>query len=298
MAAGSRLEKWYWIAGIAAAIFAGFALFEHSDKGAGIIQSGENNTQIVGNQGTVILDPRAVADNEPVDIDGAWSRSQSTALALAALKRKVWDPKDFGDPPYLHKFVSEHSLVYKDHQSIVITFQTTPDDFECHACVPYLSFFEFEERHRGWKLINSDIGVVRAGGWGSFPPEDISVRVIGENIYGVFLKEGFTGQGVTVEDVSICAKMGDSFKEVLFLEIAEADPDGGGWSSTITPSPTTTGLYDLVVDRVQDDPRHILKWENGPERSKEDVADYEGNIRTHDVFKFDGNRYMRSDVFR
>jgi hypothetical protein len=301
MAAKSGLEKWYWIAGVVGTIIAGFALSEHSDKVSGILHFGRNQRQIVRNQGTIIADPKAAAANEPVDIVGKWDRAQGEAMAVAELERKAWDPEDFldGDPPYAHKFVSEHSVLFKNRHLIVLTFQTAPKDYVCRSCIPFLSFFEFEERQGGWKRISSDLGVVRVGRDGKFLQENISVRVIGENTYGVFLTDWDTSdQGVWSRDVSVLARIGGSFRKIMGLETGYSVPESGGWSSTITTSPTSTGLYDLVVDRVQNDPHHTFKWNDGRDGDRKGVADDDGSIRPRDVFKFDGNSYVRRDDFR
>jgi hypothetical protein len=127
------------------------------------------------------------------------------------------------------------------------------------------------------------------------------VKVIGENIYGVFLDNWDSLEDPRTDYVSIQAKIGGSFREILILTTGESFlrvPETEGWSSTITTSPTSTELYDLVVQRVQNDPHHPFKWDNSRVLDREDFEDHDGSIRPHDVFKFDGNRYVRSHVSR
>jgi len=304
MATKSRLVKWYWIAGVVGTIIVSFALFEHSDKGSGMMYPGQNNAPIVRNQRSVILDPKAADANQSVDIVGEWNRGQAEAMAVAELEGKAWDLDDFdgaGPSPFVHKFVSVHSVLFKDRHLMVLTFQTAPKDYACRYCAPALSLFEFEERQGGWKLISSDLGVTHMGRFGEIFPECVSVTVIGENIYGVFLHNWDSVEDPRSDFVSIQAKMGGSYREILSLTTGESFlrvPDTESWSSTITTSPTSTGLYDLVVDRAQGDPHHPFKWDDARDGDREDYADHDGRIRPYDVFKFDGNHYVRSDVSR
>jgi len=78
------------------------------------------------------------------------------------------------------------------------------------------------------------------------------------------------------------------------------DPaNGGGWSSTIEIKPTPTGLYDIMVEWKGAGDARDLKWSgNGADDLKEDVEEYNGNVRPRDVFRFDGHKFARSDVFR
>ena len=136
--------------------------------------------------------------------------------------------------------------------------------------------------------------MLQAGGWGDFSAHWVSVQALGHGVNGIFVDDGGTNQGVTVMNLHIFAKIGSGFREILFMEISESVPDQGGWPSTITPVPTATGLFDLKVDRVQSDPRNILGWANGPEESRDEVANFNGDIRPHDRFTFNGTRYVRS----
>jgi hypothetical protein len=305
MSRPSKVEKWSWIAGIVGTVIAAVAFFGSMFSGkdanpASTVtqQAGPNSTQIANNTGTVVIESSDSKANEPVDIVGTWDQKQARAMATAELEKSKWDSEKIGDPPYVHEFLRESNLVYKDRQAIVLTFQTKSKDFECHACAPYLSFFEFEKRPRGWKLTSSEIAAVQIGAWGEFRPDAISVRVIGDNLYGVFLESGYMAQGQTVSDVTLFARIGDSFREILTLALGEGGDSSGNWSSTINIKPTTTGLYDIIVERKGYGGPQDLKWVNGADELKADAADQNGNVRPEDIFKFDGRRYVRSDIFR
>lgn len=214
-------------------------------------------------------------------------------MATALLEKKKWNGKDFGPPPYKHTFVGENSVEANGQQAMLVTFETAPQNFDCHACAPYLSFFEFDKRPNGWKLADSELGVVQAGNFGSYSATELSVRALGNNTWGIFVGDGSTNQGVTVEVVRIFAKIDNKLRQVLFIETGESEA-GQGWKSTITPVPAATGLDDLDIVRTQSDPKDPLQWANGPEESMDEVADSSGRIRPHDVFKFNGTRYVRA----
>lgn len=96
-----------------------------------------------------------IASGDQLDIEGKWDLDRAQALATAEIINYRWHEKDFGEPPYVSKLLDQYSLKYKDRETIVLAVQTTPKDFECHLCAPYLSFFEFEKRPRGWTLSTS-----------------------------------------------------------------------------------------------------------------------------------------------
>jgi hypothetical protein len=298
-----KLERWSWIAGIAGAIIALIAfvvpLFNgNSTPPASSVtqQAGPNSTQIANNSGTVIIG--ASPQNGPVDFEGNWNLNRADSIAIALLQKKNWETDDFGTPPYIHTSLGVFNLLYKDHQSTVLAYQTAPQDYGCHACAPFLSFFEFEKRSLGWKLVDSEVAAVQEGSWGGFAKENISVRVIGDDLYGVFLEDGYLAQGYSFEWTTVFARIGDSFHPILKLMLSESsggaeDPATTDWSSTIDIKPATTGLYDIVVER-----KGKLRWIDGTEELKRDTADADGNVHATDTFKFDGVRYARSDIFR
>ncbi len=309
MLLSSKLETASWIAaivGTAVAVIAFFRSMLSRRKrrgGAAIIQrAGTKSTQIANNTGTIIIGFSEQESHalEPVEIQGKWDGNQAKAIAVAKLQRHDWKNllaekgNCWQPPPYRHELLGEYALVYKDRQGTVLAFQTMPENFECHACAPYLSFFEFEKRPRGWNLVGSEISVLRNGAWGYFPKEHISIRVIADNLFGVFLEDYYMAQGQSVSGVTAYARIGDSFCEILDLALGENGIFGEEtwyWSSTITIVPTSTGLYDIVVERTGD-----LKWVNGSDEREDDAADG-GIIRPRDVFRFNGRRYVRSTVF-
>ncbi len=291
MSKPSNLEKWSWVAGIIGTIITIFAIIVPFFSKKDLELKPNVPEQIVPHTKPP---PQTNSTSKSVDIEGKWALSHAETLVTTELQKKEWNTKNFGDPPYEHKLLDEYHLVYENGQAIVLAYQTRPVGFECHACAPYLSFFEFEKLSHGWKLIDSEIAAVQIGSWGNFPAEGMSVRVIANNLYGVFLESNYMAQGYTSGSVTLFARIGDSFREILNLQLSQGNPDGYGWSSTYTMESTSTGFYEIFVKRKGNYGAKNLKWINGNglEESKANVADRNGNVRTEDIFYFNGKQYV------
>ncbi len=221
--------------------------------------SGDNSIQVGIVDGNVIIgspDQQALVEAEPVNIEGNWNQQKALDLVLPELTEQQWHSVEgfcFGsscNPE--HTFLGEYNLLYNiDKEAIILVTSSINTDSSCYACVPSLSFFEFERRPRGWKWTNSDIAVLRWGAWGKVDPSDVNVLTIGENLYGVVLDGTDFHQGILSGNTKIFARIGDSFKELLSLETMKNDAsrytDGpkNDWNSEIKIEPTTTGLYNL-----------------------------------------------------
>lgn len=307
MSLPSPVEKASWIAGIVGTFFVAYSFFtddssskDGSEKSPqSIIQNAGNySTQVGINSGTlVITTPGDGKIEEPVDIQGSWNQAAALEIAIKKLQNAKFEEENFGPPPFTHELVGEYNLLYKDRQTIILSITTQPLDFECHACAPYLSFFEFEKRSRGWRLIHSDIAAIQSGSWGGFFSHNLSIRVIGSNQYGVFIEDGYTAQGQTTAGTVLYSRIGDRFRQILSLATYESTSmlidEGESWNSTITLIPTDMGFYDILVERQGN-----LRWHNINGEMIEDIGDKKGNIRPKDIFKFDGSVYRRSDLFK
>jgi hypothetical protein len=279
------------------------------DKLSSISQvAGPGSTQIGNNSGTIILSggEEAAKANLPVDISGTWDENKAREMTLGKLKNdQEWE----GNKNVEHVLLRSSDLLYKDHQSKILSYSSAADG-GCHACIPYLSFFEFEKRSHGWKLINSDIAAFQKGSYGSFDASGLSLQVIADNVFGAFITDCDMHQGEGECSLEIYARIGDSFKSLLSMKISEEDgnsKEDKGWKSFITMLPVPTGLYNLLVERKGNrgakdlkliDP--LLDTSTDPDANDSDlqVADSKGNIRPKDVYKFDGNAYVRSDVYQ
>ncbi len=307
------LEKLSWLAGIASLVVAIVAYLwpsstsDPKDARQGqpstpqtINQvAGPNSTQIGNVNGSVVVNNNGLSqnDSEPVEITGQWDQVKARQLVQSQLRSTKWSgiDKDL-EAPLEHTEVGQYSLLYRNREGLVLAYSTITRESVCHACAPYLSFFEFEKRPKGWKQIGSYIAVRQDGSWGS--PPKMSVAVIADDRFGVMLETGYMAQGWIVGATSIHTKMGDSFREVLSLMTNQAAPDERAWDSTITFKPTTTGLYDIEVNRKGQHGPKDLVWLDGNDKFKPDVSDHNGNIRPRDVFRFDGQAYRRNELVR
>jgi hypothetical protein len=296
------LESWSWLAGIASVVVGVAALWyqvRSAKKQPDSSSSVPPGTQIghIGGNYTVNnnvshshLSPQQV---QTLDIPGRWDLEAAKKICMRHLEAADWNilASDL-EPPINHEFVGSYFQTYKIKEEFVLIFSSITVDMDCHACAPYLSFFEFVKQEAGWGLNIYDIAAYKAGSWGK--PPDLSVRVIGEEKYAVFMEGGYMAQGWTVTDTSIHARIGDSFKEIFNLLTSQGDPEGNGWSGTISLIPTTTGFYDIAVTREGIRGPQDLVFLESANDFKLDVADLDDKVRPHDVFKFDGQRYRRN----
>lgn len=234
------------------------------------VRLGNSNTQIVDRTNeTIVVNPsrgQLAQNSEVVDIKGEWNFQQAQKIILPYLQRNNWNNvKDFcSKSPCnpVHTFLSQYKLPYKNKEAILVATASINKGFDCHACAPHLSFFEFEKQTTGWKLVNSDIAVSHWGSWGTVQPSDIKVKVLGnngDNLYGIVHEGSYVGQGIFVSSTSIYAKVDGSLREVLpVLQTSENNSGAGGgqnglaqtnWESKITIQPGTKGFFNILVER-------------------------------------------------
>jgi hypothetical protein len=222
----------------------------------------------------------------PVEIYGKWDSSKIADLLRAKLfEEEQRKPNPFSELDNCvidHQILGEYYLPYRAHESMVVVTASIESGRTFHACGPALSVFEFRRTGFGWRLVDSEIAVTSWGQWGRVYPENVKVFDIAKNMYALFLHGGGTGQGYTVGVISVRARIGDRYQEVLNLQYAEDDsgtltPGRIDWSSTIKPDRRTTGFYDLLVRR----------------KGMRDGKQFSESER----FKFDGQKYTSSRVF-
>jgi hypothetical protein len=141
MAGRSNTAMRYWMAAAIAVLIVVGLLVAHHRRRA--IEPGVDQTPGV----TAV--PVSATPLERVDIAGSWNRTAAEALAEVDLKQKKWKVAGFGAPPYTDKFVADDMVTEARRTSRVVTFETIPQNFDCHACQPYLSFFEFDQQPNG-----------------------------------------------------------------------------------------------------------------------------------------------------
>lgn len=239
--------------------------------------------------------PRSPVGSE-FEFTGSWDLDVAVRYAIAQLSTHDWQKiAPEMSTPLNHNFAGEYHLVYRSKEGVVIAFGTITDGHDCHACAPYLSLFEYEKVDTGWRLVTTNIAVCRAGQWGELPP--LSAIVVAEDKFGVLLEDGYTAQGWTNCTTSLYVRVGDRFKNVLKLLVSQGDPDGRSWSSLIKVQDTKSGLFNLVIQRSGAGSTEELVFMDSAPEWKADVADHSGRVRSSDVFRFDGQRYVRNTLF-
>lgn len=230
-------------------------------------------------------------DADVVDIKGRWNFEQAQKIALSYLRNNDWNNiKDFCVVDLctpVHTIVGQYNLLYRNRETLIVATASIEKESNCHACAPYLSFFEFEKRPNGWKLVNSYIAALRWGQWGKIEPNELKVYVIGNNLYGIQVDGAGMSQGSLVGNMSIYTQVGDSLHEVLTFQTIESNAQARTdenripetfWESHIKVLPGTTGFFDLLVES-----KGIREGKPFLERK---------------LFKFDGQKYTTSELYQ
>lgn len=255
-----------------------------------------SNTQ---NESTIRSQPnsssRGSSDSQQdlnvVDIQGKWDFEQAQKIALSYLQKKNWNSVEGFCYSYevrqcipVHKALGDYNLIYRNREVKIVATSSIREGSDCHACSPYLSFFEFEKEPNGWKLTTSDLATLKWGQWGRIDDDNVKICVIGDNIYGIELQLTEVHRGIIDQYVVIFTKLGDSFQRVLDIEKSRAVPQGeymendSSWDTHIKPQPGTTGFFDILVET-----EGVRKGKSFHERK---------------LFKFDGQKYIYDDLYQ
>jgi hypothetical protein len=213
-------------------------------------------------------------------IEGEWNLEQAQQIILPRIKSHKWKNGET-----VHKIISQYKLPYKNKEARLVATGSMRESADCHGCGQNLSFFEFEKRTTGWKLVKSYIDTVAWGTWGKVEPSDIKVKTIGnngDNIYGIMLDGNFTQSGVLSTWTSIYAKVGGSMREILHEVETSIDNGGMGsskkisWDSkvTIQQDKSSKGFFNILV-------------------SSKGIRDNK-SFSEKKIFKFNGQKYVSS----
>ena len=127
------------------------------------------------------------------------------------------------------------------------------------------------------------MGVVKLGAWGE-PPESIKVMILGNDTWGVFIKEGYTNTGISTSNLFIYTELAGTYHEV-FNETVDYDNSGAALEevnfhsleSTISMQPISgLSFFDLVLTTKE------IQGTQETSRKK--------------IFKFDGRRYSSGSL--
>ncbi len=207
-------------------------------------------------------------NKDDLEIAGRWNPEIATGLAknkiresseAYASRKKTCDADTGGYEVGCDTVIREvgtYNLAYHDKESIVLVYGISQG--ECHVCGVTVSIFEFEKKPEGWDLVLQDIDVIHTGTWGLLLPNSVNVYPIGNNIFGIFIDNGYGSQGAAMFFKSIYVKIADEYKEVLDIctrysynnfieENGELVESTDLVETTLDVIPSNTGFHDLKL---------------------------------------------------
>jgi TIR domain len=225
------------------------------------------------------------------EVPGEWHLKKAELHILRTLRKRE---KEVRDPFYSgnrlpwqrlrmrNDLLRDYYVRYRKREMMVVVTASTDQGVDCHACAPRLSLFEFSKIRFGWGLDQCFPAVTRWGQWGSVGKDQVSVRCLGDDNYGLFLEQTEMHQGILSAATSIQARIGDRYQEVLPLQTSEMDggtltPGANDWQSIIKILPGTNAFYDLLVQR------------RGTRESRQ--------FEETELFRFNGRTYVSSELF-
>ena len=232
---------------------------------------------------------------------GFWSRQQATALIEAKLQAHDWS--QMGMSGHLeHRLVIDPALSIAESDYRLAIFSTTSEDQRCQTCAPYLSVFAFEQVERHWILREQEIGVIRSGSWG-VPPTPMHIHLLGDERYAVFLHPIETTDAWVNGFLHVYSRFDDTradseWRRILDVVTLQQHPEVYGWESWYRPAATPDGqsFSTLEITRTAFPATHTEALRLlDPIDPHHHVSTPEGQVRSHDRFHFDGERYVRQD---
>lgn len=232
------------------------------------------------------------------------------AEARSQLTRHPWDEVNHLDPVasasgrlplpvhWAHVLVGVYEGPQAQHpRTVLLVYASKFPAWECHACAPWASFFEFEaEGLTGWRMTKAVLGAAQQGAWGEMAP--IHVLPLSDHQIGVWFAMGYTAQGFTTETLAAYAWSGGKLR--LVWEELVGERDGNEQDVSWQAHWRFAGLSDgrLTVD---------LQREPGPEalsgafmrRKREPGAsgtDADGQLARRTQWQFDGERFVATGL--
>lgn len=232
---------------------------------------------------------------------GFWSRQQVTLLVEPQLQAHDWS--EMGISGHLeHRLVSDPALSMAGSDYRLAIFSTTGEAQRCQACAPYLSVFAFEQVERHWILREEEIGVIRAGHWG-VPPTPIHAHALGDERYALFLHpidttDGWVNGFLHAYSRFEGTRADSEWRRILDVVTLQQHPEVYGWESWYHPAALTDGqgFATLDITRTAFPATHTEALRLlDPIDPHHHVSTPEGQVRSYDRFRFDGERYVRQD---
>ena len=182
-------------------------------------------------------------------------------LAMKKLGERAHQPDDpfcdHEDCQISHKILGEYDVPYKTRKVRLMVTASNDPQHDCHGCGPSLSLFEFTARDGRWELTDSQFAVIEWGEFGEAASSGVSVALLSDDVYGIFLASSSIHQGMIEEFTNVLASVHGAMKPVAQIqtgENTEGAPQMAGnadWSGTVTVAPKTwatpAGFRDLIV---------------------------------------------------
>lgn len=236
---------------------------------------------------------------------GAVEIAAQSAEEIAALRRLTAHWSAAPDNSYgqmQHVLVGRHVVpgTQDGGTHLLLVYASRPVNHDCSACVPNLSFFEFQpgSGHAAPSLVMASLAAASLGYAGE-PPHH-RIHALGDKRYGVSLVWNEYGQGI-YSSLALLTPINGQMREVFAEQIGtNHDQLVGAHGSASTPvhwktlyrfSPGPASLQDLHLERhFLAGKRFLLDAKNGPFAAE---LTSDGRVPTHLVYRFDGQRYQR-----
>lgn len=222
-----------------------------------------------------------------------WDKDKASKVVLSILQKEFPYHPDLGAPGWYsehatpdHIILDHYYLKYdkNDERFITIAYSKVDGlDFYCRKCGPIFSFFEFKKLDEdGWIIGKKHLAALTAGSHGVETPLSVKVNILGNDTWGVFIRDSDYNTNLEVfeVDTSIYVDLAGKYQQVFF-EATELDNSNEGQrrgpgyysvKSDISTRPAQgTSFFDLIVTTTG-------------------VRDNQ-QISEEKVFKFDGQRY-------
>ena len=226
--------------------------------------------------------------------------SPEEVIALQRLlAQRDWDENRSASDTIVHQLVGRHQLpelVGRNHSLLI--YASRGSQYDCMACSPALSFFEFEQSQAGQapRMVLADIAAVSLGYAGEGPKT--RVQALGNDRYAVLLTWEAFAQGSSSRLFMLTPVKG-RMREVFFEEIGGShtqviDRDTTievEWETNYRFQPGPGPYLDLHLQRrFITGKRWLLDPVRGPFASE---LTAQGKVPTELIYRFDGLRMSR-----
>ncbi len=139
----------------------------------------------------------------------------------------------------------------------VVLASSPREEFECHACMPTLSFFVYaRERALAWRPVGSAYSVFNGGsGYGEPPAEaEMALVHIAPKQVALAIRTGYSHMGWQTEGYTLIAREGKRARRHFFTTMAVNNTDAleaekSDWNSTVRLRPGSGPFYDIHLHR-------------------------------------------------